>query len=141
MQQTFIKSIGKQSPKWFIIDANDQILGRLATKVSLTLMGKNKKTYIPFLENGNKVIIINADKIRVTGRKNVQKKYYRHSGRPGGMKIEKFNSLIERRPEKIIESAIRGMLPKNKLGRIYFKNLTVCKGDDHKYASQKPIFL
>ena len=125
MKETFVNSQKLTTKKWYVIDAEDQILGRLATKASTVLMGKNKSTYTPFLESGDYVIIINAEKIKTTGKKDKQKLYRNHSGYPGGMRTEKFSSLIERRPEKIIEQAIKGMLPKGPLGRQIYKNLKV----------------
>ena len=128
MKKTFVNSQKLITKKWYVIDAEDQILGRLASKASTILMGKNKNSYTPFLENGDYVIIVNAEKIKTTGKKEKEKLYRNHSGFPGGMKIEKYSSLIERRPEKIIEHAIKGMLPKGPLGRQIYKNLKVYKG-------------
>ena len=109
------------------IDASDKILGRLATEAARILMGKNKPQYVPYLDSGDFVVITNASKIKVTGKKAEQKKYTNHSGYPGGLRVETFDKLILRRPEKIIEHAIAGMLPKGKLGRAMFKKLTVYK--------------
>ena len=141
MKETFVNSQKLTTKKWYVIDAEDQILGRLATKASTILMGKNKNTYTPFLENGDYVIIINAEKIKTTGKKDKQKLYRNHSGYPGGMRIEKFSSLIERRPEKIIEQAIKGMLPKGPLGRTIYKNLKVYKGAEHPHTAQSPELI
>ena len=138
MKETFVNSQKLTTKKWYVIDAEDQILGRLATQASTVLMGKNKNTYTPFLENGDYVIIINAEKIKITGKKDTQKLYRNHSGYPSGMRIEKFSSLIERRPEKIIEQAIKGMLPKGPLGRKLFTRLKVVSGNTHKHNAQKP---
>ena len=104
-------------------------------------MGKNKNTYTPFLENGDYVIVINAEKIKITGKKDKQKLYRNHSGYPGGMRVEKFSSLIERRPEKIIEQSIKGMLPKGPLGRQIYKNLKVYKGAEHPHSAQSPELI
>ena len=134
-------SLNINHKKWYVIDAEDQILGRLATKASTVLMGKNKSTYTPFLENGDYVIIINAEKIKTTGKKDKQKLYRNHSGYPGGMRVEKFSSLIERRPEKIIEQSIKGMLPKGPLGRQIYRNLKVYKGAEHPHTAQSPELI
>jgi large subunit ribosomal protein L13 len=141
MKETFVNSQKLTTKKWYVIDAEDQILGRLATKASTVLMGKNKNTYTPFLENGDYVIIINAEKIKTTGKKNKQKLYRNHSGYPGGMRVEKFSSLIERRPEKIIEQSIKGMLPKGPLGRQIYRNLKVYKGAEHPHTAQSPELI
>jgi large subunit ribosomal protein L13 len=141
MKETFVNSQNLTTKKWYLIDADEQILGRLATKVSRVLMGKDKKTYTPFLENGDYVIIINAQKIKTTGKKDKQKLYRNHSGFPGGMRIEKYSSLIERRPEKIVEQAIKGMLPKGPLGRTMYKNLKVYKGSEHPHIAQSPELI
>ena len=141
MKETFVNSQKLTTKKWYVIDAEDQILGRLATKASTVLMGKNKNTYTPFLENGDYVIIINAEKIKITGKKDKQKLYRNHSGYPGGMRVEKFSSLIERRPEKIIEQSIKGMLPKGPLGRQIYTNLKVYKGTEHPHTAQSPELI
>ena len=141
MKETFVNSQKLTTKKWYVIDAEDQILGRLATKASTVLMGKNKNTYTPFLENGDYVIVINAEKIKTTGRKDKQKLYRNHSGYPGGMRVEKFSSLIERRPEKIIEQSIKGMLPKGPLGRQIYRNLKVYKGAEHPHTAQSPELI
>lgn len=111
------------------IDASGKVLGRLATEVATLLMGKNKPEYVPYLDNGDKVVITNASKIKVTGKKVTEKKYVRHSGYPGGLKVETFEKLIVRKPEKIIEHAVWGMLPKTKLGKKMITKLTVFAGE------------
>lgn len=111
-----------------IIDAQDQILGRLSSKVAMLLMGKHKANYVPYLDTGDLVIVTNAEKIKVTGKKPAQKIYTRHSGYPGGLKQETFAKLMEKDSRKIIEHAVRGMLPKTKLGKMMIKKLTVLKG-------------
>jgi large subunit ribosomal protein L13 len=141
MKETFVNSQKLTTKKWYLIDASDQILGRLASKVSRVLMGKDKNTYTPFLENGDYVIVINAQNIKVTGKKEKQKLYRNYSGFPGGMRIEKYSSLIERRPEKIVEQAIKGMLPKGPLGRKIYKNLKVYKGSEHPHIAQSPELI
>lgn len=115
------------------IDAQGQILGRLATEAAKLLMGKNKVNYVPYLDNGDFVVITNASKVKVTGKKAEQKVYTSHSGYPGGLKQETFNKLVTRRPTAIIEHAIAGMLPKNRLGRQMLKKLKVFAGSEHSY--------
>ena len=141
MKETFVNSQKLITKKWYVIDAEDQILGRLASKACTVLMGKNKNSYTPILENGDYVIIINAEKIKTTGKKEKEKLYRNHSGFPGGMKIEKYSSLIKRRPEKIIEHAIKGMLPKGPLGRQIYKKLKVYKGAEHPHIAQSPELI
>lgn len=127
--------------KWYVIDAANQRLGRLASEVAQILRGKNKATYTPHMDTGDFVIIINAEKVAVTGRKNTQKIYRRHSGRPGGMKTETFEKLQKRIPQRIIEQAVKGMLPKNALGRKLFTKLKVYAGPDHPHQAQQPETL
>lgn len=124
--------------KWYVVDAEGQRLGRLATEIAKVIRGKNKPEYTPFMDTGDFVIVINAEKVVVTGRKPEQKLYRRHSGRPGGMKVETFNQLQDRIPERIIEKAVKGMLPKNALGRRLFTKLKVYAGADHPHAAQQP---
>lgn len=138
MKDTFIPSKLELKQQWYIIDAEDKCLGRLATKVSNLLRGKNKSIFTPSQDIGDYIIITNADKINVTGKKRIQKLYFRHSGRPGGKTIEKFEDLQLRIPERILEQAIKGMLPKNRLGRKLFTKLKVYKGSEHPHMSQKP---
>lgn len=128
-------NISKKPTTWFLIDASEITLGRLATNVSILLRGKNSRYFIPGVNMGNNVIIINAEKITITGKKETKKLYYRHSGRPGGLKIETYAILQKRFPERIIEKAIKGMLPKNSLGREYFRNLKVFKGSMHPFSN------
>ena len=124
--------------QWYVIDATDQRLGRLASEVANILRGKNKPIYTPHMDTGDFVIVINADKVVVTGRKSSQKLYRRHSGRPGGMKVETFEKLQKRIPERIIEKAVKGMLPKNALGCQLFTKLKVYPGPNHPHEAQKP---
>ncbi|KAG0494289.1 hypothetical protein HPP92_005283 [Vanilla planifolia] len=126
---------------WYIVDATDKILGRLASTIAIHMRGKNLVTYTPSVDMGAFVIVINAEKVAVSGKKRTQKLYRRHSGRPGGMKIETFDQLQKRIPERIIEHAVRGMLPKGRLGRTLFTHLKVYKGPDHPHEAQKPIPL
>ena len=124
--------------KWYIVDAAEHRLGRLASEVAMVLRGKNKAEFTPHLDTGDFVIVINAEKIQVTGKKRSQKLYRRHSGRPGGMKTETFDQLQKRIPERIVEHAVKGMLPKNSLGRHLFTKLKVYAGDQHPHAAQQP---
>ena len=136
MNKTITPSIENIKRNWFLVDAKDKTLGRLSTEIAAVLRGKNKPTFTPHLDTGDFVIVINAEKVEVTGKKAFQKLYRRHSGRPGGLKIEKFESLQGRIPERIIEQAVKGMLPHNSLGRQQFKKLKVYKGSDHPHAAQ-----
>ncbi len=123
---------------WYVIDAQDAILGRLATKAATILRGKHRPQYSPHADCGDHVIVINADKVRLTGRKEEQKVYYRHTGHPGGIKSTALKDMREKHPERIIESAIRGMLPKNPLGRKMYLKLKVYADDQHPHAAQQP---
>lgn len=141
MNKTHIPSQSTLERNWYVVDATDQRLGRLASEVAIVLRGKNKPNFTPHLDTGDFVIVINAEKIAVTGKKRTQKIYRRHSGRPGGMKTETFAKLQARLPERIIEHAIQGMLPKNTLGRQLFTKLKVYAGPDHPHAAQQPQVL
>ncbi len=123
---------------WIVIDAADQVLGRLATEVAHRLRGKHKPAFTPHVDTGDFVIVVNADKIRVTGNKTTDKQYYRHSGYPGGIKSVNFEKLRDTHPERIIEKAVKGMLPKNPLGRAMFRKLKVYGGSEHPHAAQQP---
>lgn len=123
---------------WVLIDAEDQILGRVAVEAAKILCGKNKPQYTPHVDTGDFVVIINAEKIRVTGNKATDKRYYRHSGYPGGLKSESFNEAIAKHPERVLEHAVKGMLPKNTLGRAMGKKLKVYAGPEHPHAAQQP---
>jgi large subunit ribosomal protein L13 len=138
MEKTYLPPVDSLEYKWFVVDAADQRLGRLATQIAMILRGKNKPTYTPFMDTGDFVVVVNAEKVAVTGRKREQKLYRRHSGRPGGMKVETFDQLQRRIPERIIEKAVKGMLPKNALGRQLFTKLKVYAGPDHPHGAQKP---
>jgi len=124
--------------KWYVVDAKDKVLGRLASHVATILRGKHKPIYAPHVDVGDHVIIINAEKIRVTGKKAQTKRYFRHSGYPGGARFDSFAELIQRHPERILEKAVWGMLPHNKLGRKMFKKLKVYAGENHPHQAQKP---
>ena len=123
---------------WYIVDASNKVLGRLATKLADKLRGKDKSTFTPHTDGGDYVVVINAEKVKVTGNKFNNKKYYTHSSYPGGLKIKIFKDLIKTKPEYIIEKAVKGMLPKNKLGKQIFKKLKVYKGSEHPHESQQP---
>ena len=127
--------------KWYVVDATGYTLGRLASEVAKILRGKNKPIFTPFIDTGDYVIITNADKIKVTGKKLEQKVYYRHSDYVGGMKETTLNEMLNKKPERVIELAVKGMLPKGPLGREMYKKLFVYAGPDHKHAAQKPEVL
>lgn len=124
--------------EWYVVDATDKRLGRLASEIAQVLRGKNKPEFTPHLDTGDFVIVVNAEKVAVTGKKRTQKVYRRHSGRPGGMKTESFAKLQQRLPERIIEHAVKGMLPKNSLGKQLFTKLKVYAGPTHPHDAQKP---
>ncbi|GAA6617490.1 50S ribosomal protein L13 [Scytonema sp. NUACC26] len=136
--KTFLPPQATLQRNWYVVDAADQRLGRLATEIAMILRGKNKPEYTPHMDTGDFVIVINAEKVTVTGKKRTQKVYRRHSGRPGGMKIESFDKLQQRIPERIVEHAVKGMLPKNSLGRQLFTKLKVYAGPTHPHAAQQP---
>lgn len=138
MEKTYLPSQASLEQNWHVVDAADQRLGRLASEIAMILRGKNKPTYTPHMDTGDFVVVINAEKVAVTGKKRTQKLYRRHSGRPGGMKTETFAKLQARVPERIIEQAVKGMLPKNSLGRQLFTKLKVYTGAAHPHQAQKP---
>lgn len=140
INKTLIKKTS-HSLTWYIIDAKEKNLGRLSSKITHILMGKDIKEYSPFQESNKQIIIINSRYINVTGKKDKQKTYKRHSGRPGGLKTETFNKLKNRIPNRIIEHSIKGMLPKNNLGRKLFKKLKIYSESQHPHAAQQPIKL
>jgi large subunit ribosomal protein L13 len=123
---------------WHVVDASGKILGRLASEIARRLRGKHKPEYTPHVDTGDYIIVINAGKIRVTGNKVEDKMYYRHSGYPGGIKVTNFAKLMQKDPTEIIEHAVRGMLPKNPLGRAMFRKLKVYAGAEHRHAAQQP---
>ena len=124
---------------WFVLDAQDIVLGRLATKVAMMLMGKHKPTYTPFIDTGDHVVVINADKVRLTGNKEEDKNYYRHTGYPGGLKTTTAKKMRQTRPERMIELAIQGMLPKSKMGKQMYRKLNVYAGPKHPHQAQLPV--
>jgi large subunit ribosomal protein L13 len=129
---------GEIARKWFVVDASGQTLGRVATRVARILSGKDSPKYTPFLDTGDHVIVINADKVHVTGMKADDKIYYRVTGFPGGIRSEEYKKRMQRKPEQVLEDAIVGMLPHTKLGRAMAKKLKVYRGDQHPHLAQKP---
>jgi len=136
--RTYFPKKEERESKWYLIDAQDKVLGRLSVTIATILTGKNKPSYTPFLDMGGYVIVINASKVKLTGKKLKQKVYYRHSGYPGGLKETRADKLMAKAPEKMIKLAVRGMLPKNKLGRAFLKKLKVYAGNEHPHQAQKP---
>lgn len=136
--KSYMAKTNELEKKWYVIDAEGKVLGRLATEVSMILMGKNKPTYTPHIDTGDFVIIINADKIKLTGNKINQLNHTYHTGHPGGLKQIPYNRLIETKPEKIIELAVKGMLPKNKIGKHMIKKMKTYSGTEHNHAAQMP---
>lgn len=135
---TYMASASNIERKWYVVDAADYTLGRLASQVAAVLRGKNKPTYTPFLDCGDNVIVINAEKVKVTGKKLDQKIYYHHSDYVGGMKETTLREKLNKKPEEVIELAVKGMLPKGPLGRQMYTKLFVYAGPDHKHAAQQP---
>ena len=136
--RTYTPKPGEIARTWHVIDATDVVLGRLASQTAILLRGKHKATFAPHVDTGDFVIIINADKVALTGAKLEQKKAYRHSGYPGGLRSESYQVLLEKNPAKAVEKAVRGMLPKNSLGRQQLTKLKVYAGAEHPHAAQKP---
>lgn len=136
--KTYVTKPDEVQREWFVVDASGKTLGRLATEVARILRGKHKPIYSPMIDVGDYVIVVNAEKVRVTGRKLTQKFYYRHSGYPGGFKQVSLRDMLARHPARVIEYAVWGMLPKNALGRRMFKKLKVYAGPDHPHQAQNP---
>ncbi|MCL2631757.1 MAG: 50S ribosomal protein L13 [Coriobacteriia bacterium] len=136
--KTYYAKKGEVKREWLVIDAENQVLGRVASLAAQILKGKFKPEYTPHVDTGDFVVIVNADKIKVTGAKATDKVYYRHSGYPGGLKQESFAQAMQRHPERVIERAVRGMLPKNTLGRAMGKKLKVYAGPEHPHEAQRP---
>ncbi len=139
--KTAIPKKDDQDKKWLLIDAEGMILGRLATRIAGVLRGKDTPTYTPFFDNGDFVIVVNADKIKLSGNKEEQKVYYRHSGWMGGIKETSYQKMLATHPERILKAAVKGMLPKNKLNRKILKKLKIYSGTDHKHKAQQPETL
>tara|TARA_R110000868_G_scaffold124730_4_gene329540 strand:- start:8346 stop:8789 length:444 start_codon:yes stop_codon:yes gene_type:complete len=138
VMKTYSAKIGSVERKWYVVDATDKILGRIATEIAHRLRGKHKPEYTPHCDVGDFIVVINADKIKVTGNKAKQKIYYRHTGYPGGIKSRTFSEVIEKKPEDAVKSAVKGMLPRNPLGRSMFKKLKVYAGNEHEHQAQQP---
>jgi len=136
--RTFTPKPGDIQRDWYVIDATDVVLGRLATQVATLLRGKHKPTFAPHVDGGDFVVVINADKVAVSGNKRVTKMAYRHSGYPGGLRAIPYGELLDKHPERAIEKAVRGMLPKNRLARQQMTKLRVYRGEDHPHAAQQP---
>ena len=139
--KTFMASPATIDRKWYVVDATDMTLGRMASEIAKILRGKNKPIFTPHMDTGDYVIVVNAEKIKVTGKKLDQKIYYRHSDYVGGMKETRLKEKLAKKPEEVIELAVKGMLPKGPLGREMYKKLFVYAGPDHKHAAQKPEVL
>lgn len=139
--KTFMASPATIERKWYVVDAANMTLGRLASEVAKVLRGKNKAIFTPHIDTGDYVIVVNADKVKVTGKKLDQKVYYHHSDYVGGMKEATLREMMDKKPEKVVELAVKGMLPKGPLGRQMFKKLFVYVGPNHKHAAQKPEVL
>ena len=136
--KTYVATPADRERNWLIVDASGQTLGRLATQIADALRGKRKPTYTPHVDTGDFVIVINAEKIRVTGNKLADKRYYRHSGYPGGLRSRTLADMLERRPEEVIRRAVKGMLPRNRLARRQITKLKVYAGPEHPHAAQQP---
>lgn len=136
--KTYVASPADRQRDWLIVDAAGQTLGRLATQIADALRGKRKVVYTPHVDTGDFVIVVNAEKISITGNKRADKKYYRHSGYPGGLKVRTLAEQLERRPEEVIRHAVKGMLPSNRLARKQMTKLKVYAGPDHPHVAQKP---
>jgi large subunit ribosomal protein L13 len=136
--KTYVATPTDRQRDWYVVDAEGKTLGRLATGIADALRGKRKPEYTPHVDTGDFVIVVNADKIEVSGRKREQKTYYRHTGYPGGIRSRSLNEMLERNPEEVIRKAVKGMLPRNRLGRAQLRKLKVYAGPDHPHAAQQP---
>jgi large subunit ribosomal protein L13 len=136
--KTYVATPATRERNWLVVDATGQTLGRLATQIADTLRGKRKPEYTPHCDTGDFVIVVNAEKISVTGNKRQEKRYYRHSGYPGGLRSRTLEEMLQRRPEEVIRKAVKGMLPRNRLGRAQLTKLKVYAGPDHPHEAQKP---
>ncbi len=139
--KTYVATPADRQRDWVVVDAAGQTLGRLATQIADVLRGKRKPEYTPHIDVGDFVVVVNAEKIAVTGNKRAAKRYYRHSGYPGGLKSRTLGEMLERRPEEVIRKAVRGMLPRNRLARKQLTKLKVYAGPDHPHAAQQPVPL
>ena len=136
--KTYSPKASEIERQWYVVDAEGQTLGRLATRIATILRGKHKPTYTPHMDMGDYVIVVNAEKVKVTGGKETKKLYYRHSGYPGGFRVTRYQDLMAKHPARPLEKAVRGMLPKNALGEAMYKKLKVYVGPHHRHAAQKP---
>lgn len=136
--KTYVANSETRERNWVLVDANGQTLGRLATQLANALRGKNKPEYTPHVDTGDFVVVINAEKISVTGNKRADKRYYRHSGYPGGLRSRTLEEMLERQPEEVIRKAVKGMMPRNRLARKQLTKLKVYAGPDHPHAAQQP---
>lgn len=136
--KTFSAKPAEVKREWLIVDATDKTLGRLASEIANRLRGKHKAIYTPHVDTGDYIVVVNADKVRTTGNKLLGKTYYRHTGYPGGIKATTLQKMLETHPERVLESAVRGMMPKNPLGRAMFKKLKVYAGAEHPHTAQQP---
>ena len=136
--RTYSPKPGEIERQWHVIDASDVVLGRLATHAATLLRGKHKPTFAPHVDTGDFVVVVNAEKIAVTGNKRADKKYYRHSGYPGGLKTRTLNDMLERRPEEVLRLAVKGMLPRNRLARKQLTKLKIYAGPEHPHQAQQP---
>jgi large subunit ribosomal protein L13 len=136
--QSYVPKPDEIHREWLVMDASDQVLGRLASEVARILRGKHKPDFTPFLDTGDFVVVVNAERVRLTGTKLEDKKYYRHSGRPGSLKVETARERMEKYPERVIQAAVWGMLPKNRLGRKLLRKLKVYRGPEHPHQAQQP---
>ncbi len=139
MEKTYSAKKDEIKRKWYIIDAKEKVLGKVAVKAATILRGKHKPIYTPHIDTGDYVIVVNASQVVLTGKKLEQKYYRRHSGYPGGLKSIRYDRLLKEKPKKVIELAVRGMLPKTKLGRAMLKKLRVYKGSEHSHEAQNPV--
>jgi len=139
--KTYLAPVNEIEKKWYVVDAKDKILGRLATEIASRLRGKHKPTFSPFIDNGDFIIVTNADKVQLTGKKWDDKKYYRHTGYMGGIKETTAKDLLVKHPTELVTNAVKGMLPKNKIGRAQLKKLKVYAGADHPHKAQQPEAL
>jgi large subunit ribosomal protein L13 len=139
--KTFSANPDKVAREWYIVDASDKVLGRLAADIAHRLRGKHKPEYTPHVDTGDYIVVVNAEKVAVTGNKANAKKYYRHTGHPGGIKETSFREMIENHPTRVLETAVKGMMPRNKLGRAMFAKLKVYAGESHRHEAQQPKVL
>jgi len=139
--KTYSAKVGEVAHDWYVVDAAGQTLGRLASEIARRLRGKHKAEYTPHVDTGDYIVVINAEKIHVTGAKRTDKQYHRHTGYPGGLKTMSFEKLIDHAPERVIQGAVKGMLPRNPLGRAMFRKLKVYAGDSHPHTAQQPQTL